>query len=73
MPLGGFGKTLDAMLEFHTHNDQEVFSLAGSSGRPIDRYLGPPHNSGQLPVVLLVGRLPLAAVEAGAREVLRIR
>ena len=52
-----------------------ALSLAGSPGSAVNRYLVPPHNSGQLPVVLAVrpvGCLPLA-VESGECEVLRIR
>jgi hypothetical protein len=47
-----------------------ALSLAGSPGTSVNRYLGPPDNSGQLPVVLLalpVGCLPSAAVEAVER------
>ena len=50
-----------------------ALSLAGSSGTPANRFLGPPHNC-QPPAVLLalsVGCLPLA-VEAEECEVLRI-
>jgi hypothetical protein len=53
----------------------KLISLAGSPGTSVNRVLGPPHNSGQLPVVLLavrpVGCPPLAA-ESGYRELLRI-